>query len=376
MAMASSISPGPFRRQARLPAGLPLVPRGGLHVQFAVSLEARRHRRRRRVRQAHGAREVVRLQRERGRYPRSVPLARRPALLVRRPARPRDSGPGRRRDSAVTTSSRATPPDPEPGLPNPEGDLSDERQGRPHLLLPPRRQRPARPVRRRHGQPGRGRLLGTGECLGTVNLFYGQPRGDCLVHWVEGGVYPRDDQQDCIAEFPWTGGLLDRSTNYGHVAVSGCAATGDRVWRSDGPLALTQRMPSGRRRTAPRSSSRSSTRTRSCDTVARTRRRDLPSTWRRRDFLISDDPDFHPTDVLEDADGSLLVIDTGGWFRIGCPTRRSPSRRSRGHLPHPKTGRHARSTIRAGLDRSPGRNDRTTEEYHFCSCWDPRPAVR
>ena len=35
--------------------------------------------------------------------------------------------------------------------------------------------------------------------------------------------------------------------------------------------------------------------------------------WRRR-------PDFHPTDVLEDADGSLLVIDTGGWFRIGCPT--------------------------------------------------------
>src|SRR5207244_1533083 len=33
-------------------------------------------------------------------------------------------------------------------------------------------------------------------------------------------------------------------------------------------------------------------------------------------------PDFHPTDVLEDADGSLLVIDTGGWFRIGCPTSR------------------------------------------------------
>jgi putative heme-binding domain-containing protein len=37
------------------------------------------------------------------------------------------------------------------------------------------------------------------------------------------------------------------------------------------------------------------------------------------DFLACDNPDFHPTDVLEDADGSLLVIDTGGWFRIGCP---------------------------------------------------------
>ncbi|HEY5313028.1 MAG TPA: HEAT repeat domain-containing protein, partial [Pirellulales bacterium] len=41
-----------------------------------------------------------------------------------------------------------------------------------------------------------------------------------------------------------------------------------------------------------------------------------------QDFLTSTDMDFHPTDVLEDADGSLLVIDTGGWFRIGCPTSR------------------------------------------------------
>jgi putative heme-binding domain-containing protein len=38
------------------------------------------------------------------------------------------------------------------------------------------------------------------------------------------------------------------------------------------------------------------------------------------DFLTSDDKNFHPTDVFEDADGSLIVIDTGGWFRIGCPT--------------------------------------------------------
>src|SRR5439155_23892651 len=25
-------------------------------------------------------------------------------------------------------------------------------------------------------------------------------------------------------------------------------------------------------------------------------------------------------DVLEDRDGSLLIVDTGGWFRIGCPS--------------------------------------------------------
>jgi putative heme-binding domain-containing protein len=38
------------------------------------------------------------------------------------------------------------------------------------------------------------------------------------------------------------------------------------------------------------------------------------------DFVACDHPDFHPTDVFEDADGSLLVIDTGGWYKVCCPT--------------------------------------------------------
>jgi len=38
------------------------------------------------------------------------------------------------------------------------------------------------------------------------------------------------------------------------------------------------------------------------------------------DFLITEDPDFHPTDVLQDADGSLLVVDTGGWYKLCCPS--------------------------------------------------------
>lgn len=41
---------------------------------------------------------------------------------------------------------------------------------------------------------------------------------------------------------------------------------------------------------------------------------------RTEDFVSSENPDFHPTDVLEAPDGSVLVVDTGGWFRIGCPT--------------------------------------------------------
>ncbi|HTL54753.1 MAG TPA: PVC-type heme-binding CxxCH protein [Candidatus Limnocylindrales bacterium] len=38
------------------------------------------------------------------------------------------------------------------------------------------------------------------------------------------------------------------------------------------------------------------------------------------DFLVSSSTDFHPTDVIEDADGSLIVVDTGGWYKLCCPT--------------------------------------------------------
>jgi putative membrane-bound dehydrogenase-like protein len=43
-------------------------------------------------------------------------------------------------------------------------------------------------------------------------------------------------------------------------------------------------------------------------------------TVRDSDFVVSDNRDFHPTDVIEDADGSLLVIDTGPWYKLCCPT--------------------------------------------------------
>ncbi len=43
-------------------------------------------------------------------------------------------------------------------------------------------------------------------------------------------------------------------------------------------------------------------------------------TTRDTDFLVSESRDFHPTDVIEDADGSLLVIDTGPWYKLCCPT--------------------------------------------------------
>jgi putative membrane-bound dehydrogenase-like protein len=40
------------------------------------------------------------------------------------------------------------------------------------------------------------------------------------------------------------------------------------------------------------------------------------------DLVVGDRVDFHPTDVIEDADGSLLIIDTGGWYNLCCPSSR------------------------------------------------------
>lgn len=38
------------------------------------------------------------------------------------------------------------------------------------------------------------------------------------------------------------------------------------------------------------------------------------------DFAVSDNLDFHPTDVITDSDGSLLILDTGGWYKLCCPS--------------------------------------------------------
>lgn len=143
-----------------------------------------------------------------------------------------------------------------------------------------------------------------GELLGTVNILYPN-RGDCLMHWVEGGVYPREDQQDCISEFKWTGGLLGPIVDMGHVALSGLMRYRGTHF---GPeykdhLFVTEF---------------------NTHKVKRIELKRSGSTFAAEpmEFLTCPDGDFHPTDVLEDADGSLLVVDTGAWFLNGCPTSR------------------------------------------------------
>lgn len=141
-----------------------------------------------------------------------------------------------------------------------------------------------------------------GGIIGAVNLFYNQPRGDGLVHWLYGGVYPRPDQLQAIAGLPRTVDLPVLH-NFGHVAVSGLcrlrSGALDPAW--PGQLFVTHF---------------------NTQRVARMELIPDGATWRAREheFLKLDAPDAHLTDVLEDRDGSLLVLDTGGWFRIGCPS--------------------------------------------------------
>lgn len=142
-----------------------------------------------------------------------------------------------------------------------------------------------------------------GEIVGTVNLFYSGPRGDTLIHWLRGGVYPREDQLHAIAGLPRTLDAMPVAHNFGHIGVSGCAFYRSGALNPDwrGNLFVVH-----------------------FNTQRVTRMELTPSgaTYRvtGREFLKLRDPDAHLTDVLEDRDGSLLVVDTGGWFRIGCPS--------------------------------------------------------
>jgi putative membrane-bound dehydrogenase-like protein len=146
-------------------------------------------------------------------------------------------------------------------------------------------------------------FTGEGEPLVTVDILIGSPRRvDGIIYAVEGGVYP---YHECYKEFKQTGDLLPAVADLGWVAPAGLTRYRSAAFGPEyrGNLFSAQ---FNRHRV-----------------VRHVLERD-GATFRARseDFLVSSDPDFHPTDVLEDADGSLLVIDTGGWFVIGCPTSR------------------------------------------------------
>ena len=144
-----------------------------------------------------------------------------------------------------------------------------------------------------------------GETFGTMTYFQNPRAGqrDAILHYVEGGVYPKDHA--VVGEFARTGELMPVMTKFARIAPSGLMrykGTGFGEGFRDN-LFTAQFNP---HRVQRHVLSRAEATFRTEDS----------------DFLTSSDPDFHPTDVMQDADGSLLVVDTGGWFIHGCPVSR------------------------------------------------------
>ena len=151
-----------------------------------------------------------------------------------------------------------------------------------------------------------------GDVIGVQNLYYRQPRGDTIVHWLFGGVYERSDQMKAIAHLPRTLETMPVMYNFGHVAVSGSC-----FWKRG-------RTSEGRALESAASGEPLDFMVTHFNTQRVVRMELTPSgsTFKavENEFLKVNDPDIHFTDVMEDPrDGSLLVLDTGGWFRIGCP---------------------------------------------------------
>lgn len=142
-----------------------------------------------------------------------------------------------------------------------------------------------------------------GERIFTTTFFQhpGGGQRDGLIHAIYGGVYGKD--HDVLDGHKKTGGLMPVLTHLGPAAPSGLIRYESRVFGRDYQNNLFVCQFNRHR-------------------VSRHELVPDGATFKTRDvdFLVSDHPDFHPTDVMEDADGSLIVVDTGGWYKLCCPT--------------------------------------------------------
>jgi putative membrane-bound dehydrogenase-like protein len=139
-----------------------------------------------------------------------------------------------------------------------------------------------------------------GEPLATSTLLHSYPaRYDGIIYCIDGGVYPH--HAHLIAEFKRTGDVLPPVANLGHVSPSGIHRYRSTAFGADYQGNLFVALYNTHK-------------------VQRLHLERDGASFRAgaEDFVVSDSPYFHPTYVVEDADGSLLVVDTGGWFQIGC----------------------------------------------------------
>lgn len=142
-----------------------------------------------------------------------------------------------------------------------------------------------------------------GERIFTTTFFQhpGGGQRDGLIHAIYGGVYGK--VHDVIEGHKRTGEIMPVLTHLGPAAPSGLARLESMAWGEDYENNLLACNFNLRK-------------------VTRHKLQPKGATFEssNSDFVLSDNSDFHPTDVIEDADGSVLVINTGGWYKLCCPT--------------------------------------------------------
>lgn len=122
---------------------------------------------------------------------------------------------------------------------------------------------------------------------------------DGLVHEIYGGVYGK--KNDVVDDHPQTGELMPITTHLGAAAPCGLMRyKSGAMGMKDNMFVCNFNMHKVTRHELQREG----------------------ATYKTKDsnFVVAADTDFHPTDVLEDADGSIVIVDTGGWYKLCCPT--------------------------------------------------------
>ncbi len=150
-------------------------------------------------------------------------------------------------------------------------------------------------------------FMPSGETIGTMTYFVNPQGGyrDALMHWVEGGVYPKHQPVIQEDKLKLTGPLMPVMSKTARVAPSGLMRLKGNGWGSE---------YSGNLFSAEFNTGRIMRHVVTAQGASYTTA-DTP-------FMTSSAADSHPTDVLQDADGSMLVVVTGGWFIEGCPLSR------------------------------------------------------
>lgn len=142
------------------------------------------------------------------------------------------------------------------------------------------------------------------EPIGTETYFTNPKAGerDALVYWTEGGVYPKPNKNIDRDKLVQTGELMPVVSKFSRVAPSGICRYRSNILGDDFKDNLFSAQFNTHR-------------------IIRHKLFRDGASFRTEDdaFFWSKNEDFHPTDVLEDADGSLLIVETGGWFIKGCP---------------------------------------------------------